>query len=172
MTYENSDFARQFRRILRQYRKCQASYTLGEQVGIFTQDREDAETVEELFSQFFIECYHLKDWIKNDKLVSPSIKSIVENCIAKSRPLSFAGDIANREKHLILNRPPKISKKVKLHSTPILLGPVGTYPIGGIYKFVIEVDTEADHERVDALALARDCVVEWKKFFKDNRLDY
>ena len=172
MTFENSEFARQFRRANRQYKRCQSAYVPGDQVGVFSQDRDDAENVEQLFSQFFIECYHLKDWIKEDNMLPVSIRSCVEGFVNNSRPLSLAGDIANSEKHLVLNRPPKVSKKVRIRSIPIIFGPIGTYPLGGIYKFNISVDTEIEREPIDALDLASQCMSEWKQFISKNDLDY
>jgi len=172
MTYENSDFARKFRRIKRQYEKCRSSYVIGDQVGVFSQDRDDAEIVEQLFSDFFVQCYHLKDWIKEDKMLPASIGLQVENFINNSRALSLAADITNSEKHLIRKGQPRIGEKVRLHTAANLSGPMGSFSIGGIYNFTILVETEKEHDPIDALVLGSDCISEWQKFIDLHNLNY
>lgn len=52
---------------------------------------------------FYQNCYHLKDWIKNDTSLSSNITGGVENYINNSRQLKLCADLCNRTKHLQLN---------------------------------------------------------------------
>lgn len=54
---------------------------------------------------FFLQCYHLKDWLKKD----PRIKrpQDVEDVITNSAALSLAADLCNSLKHAGLDKPPR-----------------------------------------------------------------
>src|SRR5712692_9502414 len=52
---------------------------------------------------FFQNCYHLKDWIKNDPSVA-HMKDLVEPFINQSEVLSICADLCNGLKHLTLDR--------------------------------------------------------------------
>ena len=54
---------------------------------------------------FFLNCYHLKDWIKNDGAAGVSAQNRVEAFINSSRPLKLCADICNAHKHLQLKSP-------------------------------------------------------------------
>jgi hypothetical protein len=58
----------------------------------------------DLAKRFFLECYHLKDWLKkSDKIPSTEI----ERCVSGSQHLSLAADISNSLKHAGLSKPPR-----------------------------------------------------------------
>jgi hypothetical protein len=48
-------------------------------------------------------CYHLKDWLKNDPTTQPVVGD-VEQVITASTYLSLCADLANGSKHLTLTR--------------------------------------------------------------------
>jgi len=54
---------------------------------------------------FFIECYHLKDWLKKDSRIKRP--KDVENFISKSHALSLGADLCNSLKHAGLNKTPR-----------------------------------------------------------------
>lgn len=171
-SFENSPSARKYRRVRRLYDELTRQYVMGNEKGIFSQDREDAEAVEQTFSQFFTECYHLKDWIKKDKLLPVAPKQDIETYINSCRNLSLACDVANGQKHLTLDKRPRISRDVSLNITPLLSGPIGTYPIGGIYKFIISVKTDSQNNEIDALKLADECVTAWEVFLNKYNVSF
>lgn len=51
---------------------------------------------------FFQNCWHLKDWIKNDSTLSQSIRNQIENETKNYKNLMTIADLANRSKHLTL----------------------------------------------------------------------
>jgi len=49
---------------------------------------------------FFQDCWHLKDWIKNDTNVAPAVRDAIEMEVSALRPLRIAADLANGCKHI------------------------------------------------------------------------
>lgn len=52
---------------------------------------------------FFMNCYHLKDWLINDKKF-PAQRDEVESYINSNEELKICADICNSQKHLKLNK--------------------------------------------------------------------
>ena len=70
-------------------------------------DRERTE-YEDFLWAFFQNCWHLKDWIKNDGKLPATITGCVESDIRNYDSLKMCGDICNKSKHFELNRKPAI----------------------------------------------------------------
>lgn len=66
------------------------------------------------FYSFFIFCFHLKDWLRNDLSVDPAIGDAVEALIANNQWLGLCADIANGSKHLRIDRRPRVDASVHL----------------------------------------------------------
>ena len=56
---------------------------------------------------FFLNCYHLKDWIKNDESLPKNARDTVEGFVEKTKYLFVCRDICNSIKHLVLKNPPR-----------------------------------------------------------------
>jgi len=54
------------------------------------------------YYSFFVTCFHLQDWIRNDRTVVLETREKVENFVATRRSLQACADIANGVKHLTL----------------------------------------------------------------------
>lgn len=48
---------------------------------------------------FIQDCWHLKDWIKNDTKIKLNISSIIEGEVSTFKSLRIVGDLANASKH-------------------------------------------------------------------------
>jgi hypothetical protein len=114
---------------------------------------------------FFNQCYHFKDWLIKDPGVALSKKS-VEEFISDSPSLSLAADICNSFKHAGLDKRSRSGRTLegmKRHLS--LLVPRGE-------KLV----TFARHEltiggkQYDAFSLATECLGEWEKYLKENKI--
>jgi hypothetical protein len=120
--------------------------------------------VDEVYA-FFQNCYHLKDWIKNDDAVSTSAKQAVEPYINGSRSLKLCADICNSLKHLKLTKP-------RSGENPTFGGKNYSLAIGGSpspsisLKFEVNTDTGT----LDAFTLATECVDAWKTFLSTHGL--
>ena len=117
------------------------------------------------FYAFFQNCYHLKDWIKNDYTLGEGVRNCVENYINQNEDLLLCADICNRKKHLELNRPrsnfdPRFRGRVTKMS---LKEPSQEQTIS--IKF--NIDTY-DGQTLDAFELATKCVQAWENFINKN----
>ena len=114
---------------------------------------------------FFVNCYHLKDWIKNDKAVAEPVQNAVESYIDLNRALTICGDICNARKHLLGKR------KRKSGSPPY------EHPDFGKKQFAVGItigadttisllhwEVNTDSGPIDAFQLAAECVAAWDQF--------
>jgi hypothetical protein len=53
---------------------------------------------------FFQNCYHLKDWLKNDSSYTKHASQEIEDFVTNTPELALCADICNALKHLILQR--------------------------------------------------------------------
>jgi hypothetical protein len=57
------------------------------------------------FNAFFICCFHLKDWLKNDPALSRDIGRAAETFIeTRTVALRLCADVANGSKHFVIDR--------------------------------------------------------------------
>ena len=111
---------------------------------------------------FFQNCYHLKDWIKNDESVGTAAKNKVEEFINNSKELSICADICNSTKHLKLTTP-RSDKDPQFGQRKFHLG-VGGPPTTISVEYTIDTSSGP----VDAFELATKCLQAWKKFIQSN----
>jgi len=110
---------------------------------------------------FFQNCYHLKDWIKNDPALPATIRGEVEAYISQSRPLSLCADLCNALKHLRLssNRSRESPSFGNKHYA-LQLGGEGPPIISLRYEVATATGTE------DAYDLAKKCVDAWTDYLR------
>ena len=138
-------------------------------VRIEDQDRDQTTYEDDLWS-FFQNCWHLKDWIKNDSSISQDVRDVIEYKVKNYNSLLIVADLANRSKHFQLR--PKSNRVdadvknvgVKLHIQTLNLD-LGTGETTGgevlsEYQYTILTD---DGSEYDALDLARDTVRDWEQ---------
>jgi hypothetical protein len=113
---------------------------------------------------FFMNCYHLKDWLMNDTTVAHAIQQAVEPHINSSCPLKLCADICNSMKHLRLtsNRSGENPVFGRKQFSVVL----GTGPTTVSLKY--EIDTASGV--IDAFQLATECVDAWDTFLSAKRL--
>jgi hypothetical protein len=110
---------------------------------------------------FFLNCYHLKDWIINDKSTGID-KDTMESFINNNQDLKLCADICNSIKHLKLKRPrssqnPEFGKRkfyVKLGGLETTIS----------VKYTIDTSTGP----IDAFELATRCQQAWEGFLQSN----
>ena len=152
---EKSKYMEQFERVNRWFERLK-SVAEGVETPKFPELHRD-----DMFA-FFMNCYHLKDWIKNDPSVV-HLKPLVEPYINSSEALSICADICNGLKHLVLDESrsgqnPQFHTHVydrielDLESERVGLG-------------LVVVTKKGDH---DALDLAFQCLMEWEAFLVLN----
>ena len=110
---------------------------------------------------FFLNCYHLKDWIKHDKSVGAAATK-VEDFINANEDLKICADICNSIKHLELTtsrsgQDPKFGqRKFNLR--------VGSPPTTISVRYTIDTSSGP----IDAFELATKCLQAWESFIQSN----
>jgi hypothetical protein len=143
-------YLEQYRRMMRCYEKF-ATIDRGRVYDASSENYDD-----EVFA-FFLNCYHLKDWIKNDEKAGIAAQNDVESLINSSYPLRLCADICNSHKHLKLSFPrsDEYPRLAKTH-----------YSVHGGTPTTVTVkyEIETSNGPVDAFTLATQCVDEWQSF--------
>lgn len=112
---------------------------------------------------FFINCYHLKDWIINDKSAKVSSKE-VEDFVNKSEFLRVCGDVCNGSKHLTLTTS-RSDKNTRLGGRNFFLSLGEAIPV-----FRAKYKILSGNKEHDAFSLATSCIEDWERFLKDKGL--
>ena len=122
-------------------------------------DQASDNYVDEIYA-FFLNCYHLKDWIRQDLSVAGVDRDRVEAFINSNRDLKLCADICNALKHVTLRAPrsgenPAFGKKrfaLSLGSGPTTIS--------------LRCEVETGKGSLDAFEIARNCVEAWDEFIK------
>ncbi|MDD5155159.1 MAG: hypothetical protein PHF11_01575 [Candidatus Omnitrophica bacterium] len=126
----------------------------------------DSRFYEDEVHAFFINCYHLKDWILHDKTLKIIEKDKkLKDFINNSSPLKICHDICNGLKHLELDKP-KIDKNTQFKSRHYSL------ELGG-EKLILSAkySIQCGGKTFDAFSLATSCIEAWKDFIKNNKIN-
>ena len=104
---------------------------------------------------FFINCYHLKDWIKNDETVDKTAKSKIRKFLEKD-DMKLCAKICNGNKHLLKdgNIPDITHKKVELE--------LGV----GVPKIYVKYYISTSKGDINVFILATNCMEKWEEFIK------
>lgn len=145
-----------YRGMLRAYERLKRISTNN---GNAISNTESRDTTEDFFNQ----CYHLKDWLKNDKTLS--IKKDVEAFVTKSTALSLAADYCNSFKHGGLDRNSRSGKDLEKINTHINFNLTTR---GFIASSQLEITISG--EKYDSLKLAEKCIKDWDKFLKISKI--
>jgi len=125
------------------------------------------ESIDVIYA-FFQNCYHLKDWIKNDDNLIIS-DDFIEDYINKYESLSICADICNGTKHLRLNRTRsdlmRTEGKYLIVSRPVLSSDESDWETSTFIYFLIESASEGVIH-LDVFDLATDCIQKWKHFIE------
>lgn len=114
---------------------------------------------------FFQNCYHLKDWLKNDESVPTRTGRAVEGFIGQDDALSICADLANATKHLRID--PTRHRPRRDEHTRVARADVTVYVGRGLaHRFTVA----SLDEEYDALDLAKRCVAAWAKWLRGQGL--
>ncbi|MCR6631387.1 MAG: hypothetical protein NVV74_15820 [Magnetospirillum sp.] len=113
---------------------------------------------------FFQNCYHLKDWIKND----PSCSGVdVEAFINSTPDLQICADICNGTKHLTLSRP-RSTESPTFTGQHIRLNIQDGFGVTEKIDISIKYTISTNSGDIDAFDLAKRCVAHWGGFISAN----
>ncbi len=114
---------------------------------------------------FFQNCYHLKDWIRND--VACSSWSDVENFINNNNDLSICADLCNSLKHLTLTKP-RSAEQPDFAGGHITLNITDGFGVKESVDISIKYTVSTLSGDIDAFQLAERCLVAWEQFINAN----
>src|SRR5262249_40856587 len=112
---------------------------------------------------FFMHCYHLKDWIKNDASVKsrmPNLGTDLEQFINESEALSLCADLCNFLKRLKLDRSHSSEPRVfgrKRYHYQLNIGSRSSIKL----QWLVQRNSKPP---IDAFELTTECIAEWDKF--------
>ncbi|MFA5080814.1 MAG: hypothetical protein WC472_04320 [Candidatus Paceibacterota bacterium] len=117
------------------------------------------ESAVDAFTSFFIQCYHLRDWLIDSRYG----RADIDIFIAKSPILSLCRDIANTQKHKRIDKY-EPQNHFAIHKVSGISTPITRYydPFRGEDRFGIDVQEFGT--LVDIIDLAEKCVEEWERF--------
>lgn len=150
----SSKYLEQFDRVKRWYQRF-VTINEGRQHDLPSDNYQD-----EVYA-FFVFCFHLKDWIKNDESVGTAADK-VEDFVKNNKELNLCRDICHSIKHLKL----RVSRS-------------GQDPQFGQRKFYLQVGgpettinvrytIDTSSGPVDAFELATKCLKAWENFILSN----
>jgi hypothetical protein len=113
---------------------------------------------------FFQNCYHLKDWIKNDPDAPEGLGKAVEEFINSNRPLRLCADLCNGLKHLGLDRKPRSGEAPTFGKKLYKVTVGNTIPTSISLDYQIETTTGP----IEAFELASQCVAAWDLFIASH----
>jgi hypothetical protein len=117
----------------------------------------------DLAGSFFNECYHLKDWIKNDPVIGAKVD--VEAYIDEVGALRIIADYCNSSKHAGLDRKPRSGAQVEQVRTHMK---IDLTPKGFVSSAQLEIIVGS--KSYNAYKLATDGVAAWKTFIARNSI--
>jgi hypothetical protein len=150
-------------RYLEQYERMQRSYDRFCEFNQRVTDKVSSDFEDDVYA-FFMHCYHLKDWVKNDSSVKsrmPIIGADVEQFINSSEALRLCADLCSSLKTLELKRrraEPSMFGRKQYHDR-LNIGPGSSTKL----EWLIERNNKPP---IDALELATECTAEWSKFLQ------
>ena len=109
---------------------------------------------------FFQNCWHLKDWIKNDDKIDKAVRDNIENIVKNYPNIMISCDIANASKHLKLSTS-RVGADVTSRSVTVTLDDVSKSTCA--HKISLD-----DGSEVIAQEVAKQAVEEWKEILERN----
>ena len=150
----SSKYLEQFDRVKRWYQRF-VTIDEGRQHNLPSDNYQD-----EVYA-FFLNCYHLKDWIKYDESVGAAAAK-VEGFINNNEEMKLCADICNGVKHLKVTKP-RSNKDPRFGKRKFNLAVGGTETTIGV-KYSIDTSNGP----VDAYELATKCLRAWENFIVSN----
>jgi hypothetical protein len=114
---------------------------------------------------FFQNCYHLKDWIKNDPACTGWAS--VENLISSNTDLSICADLCNALKHLSLTRP-RSTENPSFSGGHVTINITDGFGVQEKVDISIKYTVATKSGDIDAFQLAERCVSAWEQFINNQ----
>ena len=153
MTFQHSPFNKHW---VDQYYRMKRWYNLLEKTHKSNQV-DDGQTINymDIVYAFFQNCYHLKDWIKNDNLKT---NDEVERFINENDCMKICADLCNGSKHYTFNKPLRSGSDIVIEPTFRPIEKRIIPELGCIFSI--------DGFEYDPLSLGTECIKKWDEFLE------
>lgn len=145
-----------------QFKRVQRWFSRFEELHCGQDNNRETDYYIDIVYTFFQNCFHLKDWLLNSKVLS---KKELNKFISDSEEMRICRDLCNGSKHLILDDSASIDKNIRLENTNYSLSLGSADPRIKIVYF-IKVNGGVRH----AFNTAVRCVMLWEEFLKQKNL--
>ena len=153
-------YEEQLERVARYYARIERMYAGQPHTGAVEELIDDAYA-------FFQNCYHVKDWLKNDPNYTKHSPREIEAYVTATPALSLCADLCNGLKHLDL-------RKVRSGAAPVVKGRRTIIDFGddpatiqndpSLPRVTIRLPIEHAGQMLDALEIARGATEAWQSF--------
>jgi hypothetical protein len=122
------------------------------------------------FHGFFQNCYHFKDWLKNDPAFTKHTGPQIENHITNTPELAICADICNSTKHLTLTSAPRSGALPTMSKKQITIDITDTFSVSGEpvnevpQKISMKVEIDHNGATLDAFDVAQKSLRAWESF--------
>ncbi len=127
---------------------------------------QDTYNMEDDVRSFFVHCYHVRDWIKNDDDAPDCMKKRVRSFINRNKYMRICADLCNGVKHRERNRKPLSSSQPRISDPDVILwvSDQESHP----YKKAVSFKIRLGDETYDAFEVATQAMKSWKMFIREN----
>ncbi len=132
------------------------------------ENRDAVEYDDDLWS-FFQNCWHFKDWLKNDPAVPTHITKRVEKDANDKPAIKICADLANRSKHVVLTRI-RVDAKITSRDTTVFIG--GTKESPDTFSVSEHTITLGDGSIHQARDVAKQAICEWEELLNSYHLQH
>lgn len=114
------------------------------------------------FTSFFIQCYHLRDWLAESRYSRRDIDIF----ISESFSLSLCRDMANKQKHKTIDKyePQNHLIEHKIDDNSNISTPIVRYYDPFRKENRYGIDVQEFGTLIDVIDLVKKCIDEWEKF--------
>jgi hypothetical protein len=121
-------------------------------------DPDNPEYARDNFFAFAQACYHLVDWLENDK-TQPIRRSVANQFVAATPVLAFCRDICKGSKHAV-----HLTRMKKVNVT------TWSMPVGDGMAWASWLSVECQGRSHSAQGFAYLCIANWRKFLREKKL--
>lgn len=114
---------------------------------------------------FFIVCYHVKDYLRNDPAFTKHTDQEIEAYINSNQALAICADICNGQKHLALTRAPRSGDQPEFGNRTFAVNLCHSLAGDEVpQKLAIQLEVEHAGNKLNAFAIASDAMNAWEVF--------
>ena len=135
----------------------------------------DSSTSPEIYiddaMHFFMDCWHLKDWINHDYSIQRRRRKVIVDQAHSAAVLQTCAALANRAKHLTLRRgnPRRIKRTSdRMIGSMRLSVSNSQQPPRTIVKIFYLIVNNRRHTKVPMIDVANDAVIKWQEILKGH----